>query len=351
MPEPAQIGAEEGAQIRHAVFQHGDAVDADAEGEALYLVRVVTDIAQHVGVHHAAAENLQPLIALADTDFIAMAGIADVHFHGRLGEREVAGAEAHFYLIHLEERLGEGFQRPFQVPHMRHLVDDETLDLMEHRCVGLIGIATVNAPRRDDAQRRPGLLHGADLHRAGMGSQNAARSVFLWREIERVVFLARGMLWRNIEGGKIVIIGFDVGPLDEGEAHIGENLGDLIHHLADGMDAPLPQRALAGGECNVVLFAVQKRGKFSLAQRLLALGQRLADTCLEAVHGLAGRLALFRRQSAEALHESGNAPLLAQRRNAYFLKRAGIAGRRNGLQQVFLQLLQIARCHGLGRGH
>src|SRR5690606_2320164 len=40
MLEPAHIGVEEGAQVRHAVFQHGDAVDAHAPGEALILVRI-----------------------------------------------------------------------------------------------------------------------------------------------------------------------------------------------------------------------------------------------------------------------------------------------------------------------
>ena len=30
MGEPADVGLEEGAQVRHAVLQHGDAVDAQA---------------------------------------------------------------------------------------------------------------------------------------------------------------------------------------------------------------------------------------------------------------------------------------------------------------------------------
>ncbi len=35
MLEPADIGVEKGAQIRHPVFEHGDAIDADAPGKAL----------------------------------------------------------------------------------------------------------------------------------------------------------------------------------------------------------------------------------------------------------------------------------------------------------------------------
>ena len=38
--QPAQIGLEEGAQIGDAVFQHGDALDPHAEGEALLARRI-----------------------------------------------------------------------------------------------------------------------------------------------------------------------------------------------------------------------------------------------------------------------------------------------------------------------
>ena len=154
MLEPAEIGREKRAQIRHAVFQHGDTVDTEAEGEALIARRVEPDILQHVRMHHAAAENLQPLIAFADPDFVANFGVADIDFHRWLGEGEVARAEAHLHLRHFEERLAEFLEHPFQMAEMGLLVDDETLDLMEHRRVGLVAIAAIDASRRDDAERR-----------------------------------------------------------------------------------------------------------------------------------------------------------------------------------------------------
>ena len=40
MGQPAIIAVEKGAQIVHRVFQHGEAIDADAEGEALPFLRV-----------------------------------------------------------------------------------------------------------------------------------------------------------------------------------------------------------------------------------------------------------------------------------------------------------------------
>ena len=40
MAHPAHIGVEEVAKVRHAVFQHGDAVEAHAPGEALIDVGI-----------------------------------------------------------------------------------------------------------------------------------------------------------------------------------------------------------------------------------------------------------------------------------------------------------------------
>src|SRR3569833_853395 len=66
--DPAQIAVEEVAQVRQAVFEHGDAVESHAPGEALIFVGVDAAVAQHIGVDHAAAENLQPVLALAEAD-------------------------------------------------------------------------------------------------------------------------------------------------------------------------------------------------------------------------------------------------------------------------------------------
>src|SRR5215467_3222562 len=86
--QPAHIGFEEGAQIGHAVFEHRYAVDAHAPGEALVLVRIEAAIAQHVRMHHAAAENFHPILAFAETDLALVATVLDVDFERRLGERE-----------------------------------------------------------------------------------------------------------------------------------------------------------------------------------------------------------------------------------------------------------------------
>ena len=84
---------------------------------------------------------------------------------------------------------------------MRALVDDEALDLVEHRRVRLVAVAAIGATRNDDADRRLLLEHGADLHRRGVRAQQQPRSVRLRVEEERVVHLPR-----RVSGGKLSMV-------------------------------------------------------------------------------------------------------------------------------------------------
>ena len=103
--QPADVGFEERPQVGHAVLQHGDALDAHAPGEALPLARIDAAIGQHARMHHAAAQDLQPVAAAAE--FAGAAVPADIHLHRGLGEREVAGAEAHRQVGDAEEGAQE----------------------------------------------------------------------------------------------------------------------------------------------------------------------------------------------------------------------------------------------------
>src|SRR5438445_7146857 len=119
MVEPADVALEQLAQIGDAVFQHRDAVDAHAPGKALVDVGIDAAGAQHVRMHHAAAQNLQPVFALAEADFALVAGALDVDLKRWLGEREERRPEPHVDVIDLEERLAELVQDPFEVAEMR----------------------------------------------------------------------------------------------------------------------------------------------------------------------------------------------------------------------------------------
>ena len=324
VPQPAQVGGEHVAQIGDAVFQHGDAVEAHAEGEALVLVGIEAAVADDVGVHHAAAQDLQPLARLAD------GGGVDVHLHGRLGEREVRGAEAHAHLVDLEERLAELLQAPLEVAEVRGLVDHQPLDLVEHRRVRGVAVDAVDAARRDDADRRLLRHHGADLHRARMRAQHhdadAVALPPLALHVEGVVLLPGGVLGRDVELGEVEVVGLDVGPLGDGEAHVAEDLDDLVEHLAHRMDAPILQRPGAHRQRDVGLLGGEAGRERAALQIGLAAFQRVADARLEAVDGLPEGLALVSRAACPARHQLRDAALLAERGDAHALDRGEVAG-------------------------
>jgi hypothetical protein len=80
-------------------------------------------------------------------------------------------------------------------------------------------------------------LHGADLHRRGVGAQNLALATVVGLEKESVVHLAGRMAVGKIERGEIVVVGLDIRTFGDGEAHVGEDRGDLVDDLADRVDA------------------------------------------------------------------------------------------------------------------
>src|SRR5207253_10666157 len=81
--QEAQVVLEEQSQIVDAVLQHRDALDTHAERPAGDLLGIVADVAQHLRMHHARAQDLEPApllaepaaVAVADKDQMAICGI------------------------------------------------------------------------------------------------------------------------------------------------------------------------------------------------------------------------------------------------------------------------------------
>ncbi len=129
-----------------------------------------------------------------------------------------------------------------------------------------------------------------------MGAQHRAGTVGSRREIERVVILPRRMLGRDVERGEVVEVGLNIRPLGNREAHIGEDLGDLVGHLAHGVDAALGKRPFAHRKRDIGVLCGELPGRRGLGE-FLPLGlERLAYACLQAVDDLAVGLALIRRK-------------------------------------------------------
>src|SRR5207237_10894200 len=101
---------------------------AEAEGEALRLIRVVADGAQHVRMDHPGAEHLEPPASPADA--ARRVGRArrrapeagDVGLGGRLGEREEARPEADTGLG-AEDAAEEVNEHALQIGEAHALVD------------------------------------------------------------------------------------------------------------------------------------------------------------------------------------------------------------------------------------
>ena len=101
------------------------------------------------------------------------------------------------------------------------------------------------------------------------------------------MILPRRMLGRNVERGEIVEVGLDVGALGDREAQIGEDLADLVHHLTHGMDAPFLERAFAHRQSDVGALGCEPLGKRRRRERAALCLQRLTDSVLEPIDGLA----------------------------------------------------------------
>src|SRR5688572_6325329 len=147
-----------------AMAEHGDALEAHAEGEAAPLLWVDAGETENVRVHHAGARDLDPARVPAHRASLAVAEEAgDVRLEGGFREREVVRAEAHLALL-AEERAHHVQERSLQVRQCDTPVDGEALDLVEDRRVrGIGGVAPVDASERDHVDRRGLGLHDADL--------------------------------------------------------------------------------------------------------------------------------------------------------------------------------------------
>ena len=189
---------------------------------------------------------------------------------------------------------------------MRGAVDDEALDLMKHRRMRLVGIATVGAPRANDPDRRLLRQHRAHLHRARMRAQHFARAIRAGIEKESVVHVARRMVRRKIQFREIIIVGLDVRPFGDGKSHVGENDRELVHHLAHRMDAPGldPMRADRQGDIGDLRLEAGFERRF--LQNRAPCRERLRHFVLERVDRGAPLLALVRRHLAKTREQRRN---------------------------------------------
>ena len=71
----------EEADVVDAVAEHGDAFDAEAERPAGPDFRIVADVLEHLRMHHAAAGDLQPVLA-----HLLHERVGEINLVARLGD-------------------------------------------------------------------------------------------------------------------------------------------------------------------------------------------------------------------------------------------------------------------------
>ncbi len=206
---------------------------------------------------------------------------------------------------------GEVVEGALEVGHGDALVDDEPLDLVEHRRVRRVVLVGAEDPARaDHVDRRGPGQHGACLHRRGVGAQH---QVVVGRVgPEGVLHGAGRVVGAEVEGVEVEPLGLEHRALGDLPAHGHEEVGDVVGHQRDRVARAA--RATAGRERDVDGLLDEHPLLGLGLERRRALGERL-------VHCAAGL--------ADALARLLLAPAAAARRSHGWPARAA-SGRRRG---------------------
>ena len=109
---------------------------------------------------------------------------------------------------------------------------------------GIERVASKRAARADDSHRRLHLLHGSNLHRRCMGSQQQVLG-----NIKRVPGVSRGMADWEVQRVEIVVGALDFRAVLNGVAERNENVFDFLPDDREGMT--MSNAAPIAGQCNV----------------------------------------------------------------------------------------------------
>ncbi len=196
-------------------------------------------------------------------------------------------------------------QRALQVGEADVFINDQPFHLMEHWGVGLVVVVTIDATRRDDADRRRLLLHGTDLHARGLGTQQAGRI----KPESVVVSTCRVVAW-DIQGIEVMVIVFDFRAGRHGKAELTEETFNTVDSAGDRVQPTVLDTASRQGDIDG--FSSQtgvQRGAF---QRVFTLVQHLLHLLFGFVNHRTCSRALFWRQLTQGSHLKGQVPFLAQ---------------------------------------
>ena len=140
-------------------------------------------------------------------------------------------------------------------------------------------------------------------------------------QIEGVLLLPSRVLRRDVELGEVVVVRLDVGAFGDGEAHVAEDLDDLVVDLRHGMDTPIGQRTEPHRQGDVDLLGGEPLSEGGLLQIGLARVERVAHARLDGVDGLPEGLALVGGNLPSSAINSETLALAAERCDTHLLER------------------------------
>src|SRR5438477_9737532 len=183
LPQEADVVLEKDLDIVDAVLEHGETIDADAEGKATDFFRVIIHEAVDGGIDHAGAEECNPGRTLAlragssasGRSGSAAEGTGDIELDAWFGERKIAGTEARLD-AGAEELFYEILDGAGEIAEGNVGVDGQAFDLVEGERMGGVGIiAAIDLAGYNDAHGRLLFLHGANLHGRSVGAKKERR--------------------------------------------------------------------------------------------------------------------------------------------------------------------------------
>ena len=236
---------------------------------------------------------------------------------------------------------------------MDALVDDEAFDLMEHRGVGSVAVRAVDPARSDHPQGCALRNHRADLDRAGVRPEQhllpgCGLQIPLGSHVEGVVHGPRGVAFGHVKRGEIVPVVLDFRPGGDRETHVGKDLGELVHHLADRVDRAFGRSG--SGERQVERLGGEARIKRGGFQSVLARCQGIANRLAQAVNLRPFGLPGLGRHRAERLEQPRNRSRLAEQLDPQRFERIEVCRRRDagqrclsGCRVIHLKPLALSR--------
>src|SRR6266550_1473011 len=157
LPQKSHVVLIKQPDIVDAISNHGDALDAEAEGPTGPDLRVVPHILEHLGMDHAAAGDFQPFLP-----HLSGKRAAEVDFETRFGITEVMRTEADVR-FRAHQFLKYKFNGALQISSRNLAINIQTFDLLERWVVGGVCIIpSINPARNDDPDRRLLFLHHPD---------------------------------------------------------------------------------------------------------------------------------------------------------------------------------------------